>query len=894
MDPTPGREGRGEPDRAPAPGPGVDPESGAAAESAPEFDPAEILARFGADVIVVGGPDDDQVRWVSPSVERVLGWRPGDWVGKGAFGFVHPDDLAAITDDLSRAPGASATTNEFRVRAADGSYRCMHAHAHELRGPDGELQARVAVLHDVSATVAKRERSRRAERASLLESAESGRRFRILAEHASDVVFETDPSGVIVWASPSTEAVLGRSPASIIGFPASDLSVPDDSSAVEEAPELARPSGEPAERFTEVRRRFVTAGGALRWMDVRWRPVIDDQGEVATVVVALRDCHAEVVAQRAVRTMSASSAVLATATAEYALLAEMCRVAVESGGYVFAWYGRRQDDDERHVAKAAAHGDDDGYLDGIEVRWADVTAGHGPTGTAIRTGATVVVADIASDAGFAPWADSAAVRGFHSMVSLPVVVNGAVDGAFGVYAAEVDAFDAASVAMLEDLAVQLGLGLTRLRDLAALSQAIADQEAMTVDLARHRSERAEVTRIMGSVRAGPTLAETAARLCTTIVGVDRVDAAGLFLRNGGGQTVPLALAGADVPGLVVGAPLTEVQLGAVVDLAVDGPWVLDLSNDASEELLSAPLLAGVRAAGLTALAFAGLDLGADLECVLVAGAKGVDGAIELARRLGMLDELAALAGTVVGGQVDAHVRGGALRSIVRQILANGTFHPVFQPVVDLRTREVVGYEALTRFDDGRPPQARFADAHDVGLGPDLEAACAMAAVEAAHRLPEGLWLSVNFSPDAIVLGLAAEVLAGADRPTVVEITEHAVISSYADVREALAQCPGTRVSVDDAGAGYASLRHILELGPDIVKLDLGLVRNVDTDRVRQGLAAGLSHFADLTDTVLLAEGVETEAEAARLVALGVRYAQGYLFGRPLPVDELPGVTPALV
>jgi EAL domain-containing protein (putative c-di-GMP-specific phosphodiesterase class I) len=95
---------------------------------------------------------------------------------------------------------------------------------------------------------------------------------------------------------------------------------------------------------------------------------------------------------------------------------------------------------------------------------------------------------------------------------------------------------------------------------------------------------------------------------------------------------------------------------------------------------------------------------------------------------------------------------------------------------------------------------------------------------------------------------------------------------------------GARIAVDDAGAGYASLRHILELRPTFAKLDISLVRGIDDDELRQAIAAGFGYFALRTGCRLVAEGVETEEEAAALRRLGIELAQGYLFGRPLPID----------
>jgi EAL domain-containing protein (putative c-di-GMP-specific phosphodiesterase class I) len=124
----------------------------------------------------------------------------------------------------------------------------------------------------------------------------------------------------------------------------------------------------------------------------------------------------------------------------------------------------------------------------------------------------------------------------------------------------------------------------------------------------------------------------------------------------------------------------------------------------------------------------------------------------------------------------------------------------------------------------------------------------------------------------------------AGTPLILELTEHARIEDYVALRQALASYgPGTLLAVDDAGAGYASLRHILELRPAFVKLDISIVRGIETDPVRQALVSGLVYFAGHTGSEMIAEGIETEAEANTLRVLGIRLGQGFLFGRPEPV-----------
>lgn len=219
---------------------------------------------------------------------------------------------------------------------------------------------------------------------------------------------------------------------------------------------------------------------------------------------------------------------------------------------------------------------------------------------------------------------------------------------------------------------------------------------------------------------------------------------------------------------------------------------------------------------------------------------------------------------------------------LRHDLAVHAYHSVFQPIIELETRRVVGYEALTRFDDATPPDVRFADAARLGLGTDFELAAIATAMAEAPKLPFNTFLSLNVSP-AVALGagdLLKHQLIGNRRQIVLELTEHVPIGDYLPLREAIGRLGNVQIAVDDAGAGYASLRHILELRPAFAKLDISLVRDIDRDDLRQAMAAGMQYYALRSGCRLVAEGVETEAEANVLLELGVDLAQGYLFGRP--------------
>ncbi|MGH9177531.1 MAG: EAL domain-containing protein, partial [Acidimicrobiales bacterium] len=226
--------------------------------------------------------------------------------------------------------------------------------------------------------------------------------------------------------------------------------------------------------------------------------------------------------------------------------------------------------------------------------------------------------------------------------------------------------------------------------------------------------------------------------------------------------------------------------------------------------------------------------------------------------------------------------GRAQRSALDDLLRQEAFSPVFQPIVSLADGRVTGYEALTRFTDGADPKLRFAEAAALDRGIDLEAATLTAALRAAAALPLQGWLSVNVSP-ALVLseGLLTRLLVGCPLPVVLELTEHDPVDDYAELSDALgALRPAARLSVDDAGSGFASLRHVLALEPEFVKLDQSWVSGIHGDPARQALVAALGHFASRTGAALIAEGIETERERGMLAELDVGLGQGYLFGPP--------------
>jgi PAS domain S-box-containing protein len=822
------------------------------------------------------------------------------------------------------------------------------------------------------------------------------RRYRLLAEHARDVIFRVAlaPTVATEYLSPAVEQVLG--------YPASSF---------EDDPDLFRrlvhpddmPTFDPG--ATAWRRedpavvRMLHADGHWVWLEQRGTPVLDATGRPIALEGVARDMteqHRVEVAlariNRVQRTLSAANQALVRATEEIDLLERTCRAAVEEGGFRFAWVGYCEAVESGEIRPVARAGHEAGYLDGIIVSWHDVPVGRGPTGTAVRENRTVVVRAIADDPVMAPWREKALERGYASSAAFPITVDGIVAGVLTIYASEAESFGADEVALLEELAADLGYGVASLRARAhaagaegarqrlamaieqspesvvitdragtieyvnpafervtgyataevvgqnprllqsgrqnrafyeAMWQTLTDglpwvgdfvnrrkdgtlfteeavispvhdgggaiagyvavkrdvsveREAQARDRARAR-ERGQIADALAALHPEATPEETADAFCRQIVLLPEARVAVLLAFDLDGRTTPLGAAAAD------GRPLEPHRLaeGRARHLrarAGEGPWV-----EGWNAVRGRPFNRAFQALGIAALGYAPVRVDQQVVGLLEVGAVGSDASDRLTERLSALVEFASIASAVLGPSIASRAQVGRLRERVRAIIDQTAFHPVYQPIVDLATLTVIGYEALTRFDDGTAPDEQFRLAADVDLGHELECATLAAALERGGSAAAATWLNVNVSPAVILAGEPLRsMIASYEGRLVLEVTEHEVITDYAAFRKAVTGLGAdVQIAVDDAGAGFASLRHIVELRPHIVKIDRSLIAGIDSDPARQALLAGLRHFADTQGCGLVAEGIETEGELAALVALGVRAGQGYLLGRPV-------------
>lgn len=845
---------------------------------------------------------------------------------------------------------------------------------------------------------------------------ESWQSYRYLADNAIDVVLEASLTTEIRWVSPSVEEVLGWRPDELVGRSAADVVHPEDIGAIMT---LAQAINERAERVRSARVRLQRADGRYVPLQLRGRPALGDDGEVVGHIITMQDTSERDDALRALSVLSEGNRVLARVDDEDDLLLQMCRTVVAAGVYPLAWYGARVHDEQRSVRTRAVAGTGAWYVDGLRLSWGEDDLGLGPTGTCLRTGTTQVRHDFLEDPVFAPWLERAREAGLRSSISLPVVVEGEVDGALMVYASEAGAFDDRAQTLLETLASDLGLGLHRLRTVRALSErnaeierqraALSDSEARYRLLAENSSDVVLQAAVGGAITwvsesvstvLGWEPQQLLGRGPDVVHPDDRAFVSGsrVQLGRGAGADGEIRVAAADgtwrwmaftahraetasgpvdvvalkdiddevrardqlmhamghdrLTGLAVRAAMVR-RIADAVERLVPGRFAavlcvgvdrLSVINDAYSHAagdivittvaarivgaVGGPDLVG-RATGVEFLVvvpdLAGGDDAAVLAERILADAKGpvplghdrVEPTVSIGISLGgagsdpeqmVRDASVALGHAKSAGRdryafADAALAEEARRrlevdQLVRHGLVEQRFVPHFQPVVDLATGDLAGYEALVRLvgaDGGLVPPARFIPvAEQSSLICDIDLAVLRSSLLALASLPEPFTVAVNLSTITLTRPDHAAQIVQAVRdcgPLAarlhLEVTETALLSDnerVVEVMDAVAGM-GARWYVDDFGTGYSSISHLRDLPVSGLKLDVSFsagIRAGDTTSLRlaqalAGLAAGLE-----LDTV--AEGVETQVEAAVLVEQGWRHGQGWLFGRPAPLD----------
>ncbi|MFL5843831.1 MAG: EAL domain-containing protein [Solirubrobacteraceae bacterium] len=315
---------------------------------------------------------------------------------------------------------------------------------------------------------------------------------------------------------------------------------------------------------------------------------------------------------------------------------------------------------------------------------------------------------------------------------------------------------------------------------------------------------------------------------------------------------------------------------------VDGDTFAVLCRGAEPLVLAETLRAAVTGVTLSVGVATGPHNGDDAEGLLAAA----DVALRVAKRSGKNRVIA------YAGEPMTSAAHGARDALERLIRGEG-LHMAVQPIVDLAGGGAHAYEALARFDTGRGqgPLHWFSLADELGVRDELELACLRKALALLPDLPDGALLSVNLSAPMLCDERSRRVFAAAGslERLIVEVTEEALASDDGTLLDAVAwlRARHARFAVDDIGAGYSGLGQVATLQPTYLKLDRSLVAGLDADPGRAALVGAMAGYASATGALLVAEGVETEAELAALRGLAVPLIQGFLLGRPAP--PWPGV-----
>ena len=393
-----------------------------------------------------------------------LGAEPGDAVGRTLFEYFGTEDpefppIAAHRRALSGHPVTYET---------EWMGRSFYCHVEPLRDGEGEIIGAAGFAIDITEPMLAEQELRQSES-----------KYRALVEQLPAIVYlgEYGEEGDWLYISPQIEQVLGYTPEEWLAHPhpMTSFTHPEDLPA-------ARAEESRAQREGDTYR----AEYRMRAKDGRWVWILDEATAVREASgtpflmqgvmfdITEREQTEEELrrANRALRMISECNQALIRAPDEPSLLADVCEKIVEVGGYRLAWVGYAEQDPRKTVRPVAQAGFEEGYLDHLEITWADEAGGRGPTGTAIRTGQAVVARSIPEDPAFALWREEAARWGYSSSAAFPLQAGGECFGALNAYAAETDAFDEQEVGLLSELADDLAFGILATRARAELRETI--------------------------------------------------------------------------------------------------------------------------------------------------------------------------------------------------------------------------------------------------------------------------------------------------------------------------------------------------------------------------------------------------------------------------------------
>jgi PAS domain S-box/diguanylate cyclase (GGDEF) domain len=692
------------------------------------------------------------------------------------------------------------------------------------------------------------------------------------------------------------------SPQDIIGKTDFDLVWHEQAAGYRDDDRLVMDSGEAKLNYEE---KLTTFSGNIIYLRTSKVPLRDADQNIIGILGIYEDItarkHAEEMERqltRALKLISKCNAALIHAENEMSLLADICRLTVDVGGYQLAWVGYPEQDIAKSVRPIAQSGYDEDFLNSLAISWDDIPHGRGPTGTAIRTGKTVVNANTLTNPTLAPWFDTEFPRHFYSSIALPLKNQNQIIGVLSIYAAEPDAFGSEEVTLLEELASDLAFGIntlrtrhlhdaaekklaflahfdplthlpnrTLLRDRFNQAVVVADQTQTAVALFYLDLDNfTNINDSLGHACGDQLLIQVAERLQTCIGKTDTLS------RQSGDEFVILLT---DIGGNI---SLIETIIQNILS-AFSTPFSIDSYT-------------------LNMSCSIGISLYPQDERTFDTLLTQADTALYHAKHAGrntyrFFDEK-------MNSQAMAYMQ---LQTDLHHALQNNELRLHYQPQLDAVTQRIKGVEALLRWEHPQhgmiSPATFIPSAEQSGLIIPigewvLNEACQQTQRWRNQCHEPALIVAVNLSALQFKRGNLVKTITQALEQSglppenlELELTESILLHDMNEVRKTLHQLTtmGVRLSIDDFGTGYSSLAYLKQLEVDKLKVDQSFVHDMVSDYGDAAIVKAIIQLGHTLDLDVIAEGVETKEQLALLKEYGIDEIQGYLFSRPLPAEQ---------
>jgi PAS domain S-box-containing protein/diguanylate cyclase (GGDEF)-like protein len=719
-------------------------------------------------------------------------------------------------------------------------------------------------------------------------------RYREVLQMAADAIISLDSEFRIILFNSAAERIFGWTTAEVLGKPL-DVLIPDH---------LAETYRREFEAFDRAPAATIPRQGrgpfsARRKDGTEFRVEVSvsrlESDDKCIYTAVLRDITQRLAQEERIMRLSRIQAVLSGINSAIvrirdrdALFREACRIAVEEGMFRMAWIGVAEPDLSR-VRPVASMGIVDGYLEVIGRALEAAGLDEGAGGRALRGQQPVVFNDVENDPGVA-FRKEALARGYRSLAVLPLVVNRAPAGLLALYAAEPHSFDSEEMKLLRELSGDISFALEVMEKEAQLNY-VAHYDVLTGLPNRALFEERLDQRIRAARRGGRIFAvvlldlERFRNVNQTLgrnVGDSVLRQFGQRLSEAIGETGSLAHVGADDFAIATRECNDETDVARTIEHILAASLGSPFDGGGTELRLAAR-------AGIALHPADGIDaesLWHNAEAALRESARSGEKYQFYAPHLN-----ASVAQTL---RLENRLRGALERS---------EFVLHYQPKIDLETGRIAGLEALIRWQDpetGLVPPGQFIPLlEETGLIVPVGNWAMREAVGAAATLRARGFGSVRIAVNVSALQLQRKdfvqdvetVIAGARaQPQLLdlEITESAIMHDIAENVRKLGDVRslGVELAIDDFGTGYSSLSYIARLPVDVLKIDRAFIKNLEEDTDSMSIVQTIVSLAHMLECRVVAEGVETEGQAAILRQLQCEQCQGFLFSKPVALPEI--------